>query len=586
MQKTIITLLLLLATAVSATAHTIGVGYAVRQKGTASGLKAEGKTACEAAILLGNDKLKMYGGNEIRTVRVSLPSTKVYVDSVVVWVRQSLDGPDISSAKITRFKNDAFGTIHKGWNEVELDAPVAITDDSRFYVGYTYYQRTTVCATCLTNTKYDNTSFVKLGNSAEWTETTGGTLAIEAGIDGNDMPDNDLWLMSARGLILGNGTRQIEARVYNRGQKAANSIRFAYNGKEYNGTSEIQSAIQPDTLCTITFDIDGAENIEPGTQLGLEISKVNSSTDENTADNKTNCLFNYLRIVLVEEFTTERCPNCPQAAEYLHEIGTDNTLSRHIAVVCHHAGYHTDRFTSPTDVAYEWFYNNEGGTFAPAIMYNRMPLVATSSGTMSPATSVMGKEDIVKYISDIVNEESGLVITSTANMSADGKMLTVEVKGKKLRDFGSGSKRITVFLTEDNVLADGQAGSGTDTYYHQHVMRGVNTTWGEPIVWQGDEFVYSYTFNIDDTWKKTDLKTVASVGDYDSTDAAKCRIENTTIAIPDTSTGIKSTESKYGVPVIVGYYTIEGCKATNLQNAVYIAKYSDGTTRKVVGCGK
>lgn len=581
MRRTLIILSLLFTASLSIVAHTIGVGYAIRQTGADSGLSTNGKKACSAAVLLGSDRLGRYSGNEIRTVRVSLSKTKVYVDSVVVWVRQSLDGENIASGKLTRFKDDGYDTMKEDWNEVALDKGVTLSADSRLYVGYTYYQRMAVCDTRLTETPSEGKSFIKLGEDAEWTETDGGTLAIEAGVDGNCMPSNDIWLMGARGLILPDGTRQAELRLYNRGQKTAESIRIHYNGTVYDCVSDEQASVLPDQLDTLTFDLETAQDIVPGTKLAIEITQVNGGNDEYADDDATTCLFNYLRTVLVEEFTTEECPNCPRVAQYLHDIiSGDKSLARHIAVVCHHSGYHTDRFTTGADLDYEWFYNNGGGTYAPSLMYNRIPLSTTDDG-MAPTTSPSSREEVAAIIKSIADEESDLVITANASLSDDGKTVSMEVHGRRLDDVETTGQRITVFLTEDNVLADGQAGSGTDTYYHQHVMRAVNATWGEPVEWKNDEFVYTCSFNISGNWKPGDMKVIASVGDYDSSNPANCQIGNSTVAVPRSTTGIIDTANDHRKQSAAAFYSLDGQRIQNVPRGICIVRYGDGTVRKV-----
>lgn len=582
MKKTILALWLLAASAIPALAHTISVGYAWHQEGSYSGLETQGKTSCDAALLLGNDMLGRYAGNEIRSVRVSLPATKVYVDSVVVWVRQSLDGENLASGKITRFKNDGQGNITAGWNDVALSKPVAIAAGSDYYVGYTYYQRTKVCATRLLGQKHDGVSFVRLGSDAAWTETADGTLAIEAGVDGSLMPDYDVWLMSTRGLVLADGTRQVEARMYNRGQQPVSDITFSLSGSGYDASSVQQVAVQPDQLDTLIFNLDNAEALDPGASLDVEASRVNGEADGYMADNRTTCLLNYLRIVLVEEFTTEQCPNCPRAAEALHDIlEGGNTLARNIAAVCHHSGYHTDAFTTQTDIDYMWFYNDNGDTFAPAMMFDRRAFRETGVGP-TPVNSVGDKTSIENYVRSIADNESALVLQANAQMAADGKSVDVEVKGCKLRDFGTGDKRVTVFLTEDNVLANGQAGSGSSVYYHQHVMRGINATWGAPVVWNGDEFSYTCSLPVDAAWKQADLKVVASVGDYDSSDPGNCRIENSAVAIPVGTTAISAVADGGAAKTVVAYYSADGTRIDTPRRGLCIVKYSDGTTQKRV----
>ena len=577
MKRLFLDILMLFAVCSVASAHTIGVGNVNRQPGELTELQATGKTNCSAAVRLDASKFVRYAGNSIKTVRVSLPATKLFVDSVVVWVRSSLDGNNLSQGKITRFADD-YPNLSEGWNEVTLANPIELTEATgELYVGYTYYQRTKVCATRWVKREDAAGSYVKLSGDAEWQEKKGYDIAIEAGIDGSAMPANDVWLMGARGLISDDGTRRIEARLYNRGQQQATSLQFKMEGSQYSGSTLQYAEIAPDCLDTIVFDIKGAEALAANSKLSLELDEVNGKADAYPDDNKANCLFNYLRIVLIEEFTTEQCPNCPRAAEYLHDLLESSDVMMNMAVVCHHSGYHTDSFTTQADLDYEWFYNADGATYAPALMYNRMPL------GKSPVVGAYSKDVVEQYIKSIANKESSLALVAEAAVSDNNATMTVTVTGKRLQPYGNTEQRITVFLTEDNVLSvDGQAGSGTETYYHQHIMRRVNSTWGEPITWNGDDFQYTCTFSVDPAWKPSDLKVVASVGDYDSTSPNNCQIENNAVAIPEGWTdGIHKTSTDKGVAKPVAYFTMDGQMLKQPARGVTLVKMSDGTVRKV-----
>ncbi len=577
MHKLLATLLLAL-TAGTALAHTIGVGYVSRRTGDATGKTITGKTWAEAAISIDADMLAPYKGNAVQTVRVSLPATKLFVDSVVVWVRTSLDGENLATGKATRFADDALPTMKQGWNEISLDKPVDIDGTQTLYVGYTYYQRTKVCATQAVMGEDAGTSYTKMGEYAKWVQATSMNLAIEAGIDGNQMPQNDIWLMSAKGTILADGTRQVEARLYNRGQQTARSITFGCTAEGYASTTTQAAAIEPDCLDTLFFAIDGADAITPGTSARLTANWVNGCADEHDADNTADYQFNYMRIVLIEEFTTEQCPKCPAAAIYLHDIANeDKGLGKQMAVVCHHAGFNTDRFTTATATEYLWFYND--GCYAPAMMFNRTPdeYINETTPVIFPESKELVRDEIKTY----ADAESALIITADAWFADSGKRIDVTVNGRRLRDFGYTDKRITVFLTEDNVLADGQAGSGTDTYYHQHVMRAINNTWGVPVSWDGDTFTYSCQFETDGEWKPADLKVIASVGDYDSNDPCNCNIENSAVAVPQGSTGIDTAHGQ-GTRRLVARTTIDGRTVQQAPRGISIERYSDGTARKVI----
>lgn len=222
-----------------------------------------GKNNASAAIKVSNNDLSPYRGNTIKTVRISLPNTKLFVDSIVVWVRQSLNGKNLAMGKITRFKDDAYGNIQEGWNEVALETPYPLSKDQDLYVGYTYYQRTTICATRATDDVNQGVSFIQLGANTEWCEYSTGTFAIKAGID---------------------------------------------------YTAQLSTNIQPDQMDTLTFVLPEVDFLCPGDSVKICVTKINDQEDVNMANNTANSVFNYLRILLLEEFTTERCPNRPKAA--------------------------------------------------------------------------------------------------------------------------------------------------------------------------------------------------------------------------------------------------------------------------------
>ena len=576
MKKLSISLLLLWVSCTCMMAHTISVGYVNKKQGSLSELFVKGKTSGSVATCIDASMLAQYTGNEVRTVRVALPSDKKLVDSVVVWVRASIDGPNVSAAKLTRFQ-DEYPTMQQGWNEVTLDKPYAIAGSQPLYVGYTYYQRTKVCYIQTVETVDNQDTYVKLGAAAEWTQQQH-PLAIEIGIDGSSMPQQDVWLMKSRGLIEGDGTRQVVLNLYNHGQQPIRNITFNLTGNQYDKRVTQAVDLAVDEMGRFTVAIPDANSVNTGDELNLVITQVNGETDGHAADNQGNCLFNYRRIVLIEEFTTEQCPNCPDGAEKLHEvINSDEGWGEHIAAVCHHSGYHTDDFTTAADLSYEWFYNADGGTFAPAMMFNRIPI--DGAPTVFPSSSEM----IATCVNNIIEEESALVISAKAVASENGKTATVTVKGQRIKPFGNTDQRITVFLTEDNVQAKGQADAPTAPYYHQHLMRAVNATWGEPVDWEDDDFSYTCTFTLDESWKKKDLTVVASVGSYDSSDPCNCQVENSAVAkLTSSTTGIVDNTCQPSSVIPSAYYTISGTQLATPMHGINVVRYSDGTVRNVL----
>ena len=231
MKKAAIAIAMLLTTSLGSVAHPIDLGFVNKQGGTTTDAKADGKTAAEAAIRLPKEMLTRYANptgaalqNAFRSVRVDLPALKNLVDSVVVWVRTAPDGENLATATATRFKDDGKPTLVQGWNELDFAQPVNIEADKDYYIGYTYYQRTKTCATRYYYRGTTGYSFINVGEG--WQPWTEGALCIEAGIDGDAMPLYDCDLQGAKGLIEGDGTAAIQARLANLGQYAASQLTF------------------------------------------------------------------------------------------------------------------------------------------------------------------------------------------------------------------------------------------------------------------------------------------------------------------------------------------------------------------------
>jgi hypothetical protein len=119
----------------------------------------------------------------------------------------------------------------------------------------------------------------------------------------------------------------------------------------------------------------------------------------------------------------------------------------------------------------------------------------------------------------------------TANFNETKDKIVVSTKSERTWDFCDTPARITLILTEDNIAAKSQSGAN-GSFTHQHVSRAVNETWGAVLEWNDNKASYSYTFDLDSSWKKEDLKVVAFVSGYDSSDPTNCTVENAAVTVP------------------------------------------------------
>lgn len=258
--------------------------------------------------------------------------------------------------------------------------------------------------------------------------------------------------------------------------------------------------------------------------MTVTIDNLNEGSDEAMSDNTLSGNFNvtlhsFLRNVVLEEFTTEKCSNCPRVAAYVHDALHDPEFAGRLNTVEHHAGYFTDIYTIPADNEWCWFYDNE---YAPAIMYDRH----TPDGAITPISNPGSKQELYDNIRRRLREPAFVSMKVEATLDVEAQEIHVTVSGTRAKeDFTLQPARITLILTETNLVTNGQAGYAGD-YTHINVGRRVSNTWGEVIEWDGDNYSYEYTFGYTRNYKMEDLGILAFIHDYDSQNKTKCDIAN------------------------------------------------------------
>ena len=212
------------------------------------------------------------------------------------------------------------------------------------------------------------------------------------------------------------------------------------------------------------------------------------------------------RAVLIEDFTGQRCINCPSANEAIAQLQQQYGEENVIAVAIHSGPYgHRTTLTSPlmplaTETG-DIYYNHWGVESQPGTLINRQGGVVY---------------DTSRYAA-LVNEALATptpVALSFADvqLSADGQ-LTVTVEALSAENLDT---KLQLWITEDNLVGMQYMldGSHNSTYVHQHVFR---TSISADVF--GDAFpitsaapaTATYTVTLDDSWKREDLRLVAIV---------------------------------------------------------------------------
>ena len=164
--------------------------------------------------------------------------------------------------------------------------------------------------------------------------------------------------------------------------------------------------------------------------------------------------------------------------------------------------------------------------------------------------------------------------------NADKSKVTLVIKGEANNLYDTDNALLTVYVTEDNVKAQAQAGA-SGTYKHHHVIRAYNSTWGDKVTWDGTSFTATYDYNLDSSWKQDDIKFVAFLNKHNANDPLDNRIENSINVSLSATNGVEGVSTNNDA-VEVARYNAAGQRIYGQQKGLNIVKLSDGRTLKVI----
>ena len=366
-----------------------------------------------------------------------------------------------------------------------------------------------------------------------------GAVSVEAIVAGDKLSDYDLGILSAAVSpypIAGPDALSVKASVMNYGIKAITGFDISC---ESDGVEPIVNHFSQELasgeMCSLQFVVNPGVATDSDTKWRIGISGIDGASDQLADNNTIEALCTFLKCVLIEEFTTERCPNCPNAAILLHQALQNSDYDGRVFALCHHSGFYSDDFTTRGDREFEWFYGNMN-TYAPALMFNRARNPETARTEYSALFTPSSVEMIDKAIAYELDKTANMVVGISHDGKRDADALNVKVSGLRNKNLSAGQLYLTVYLTEDNVKAKDQSGA-VGEYYHQHLIRDYTSVWGEPVEWNEDSFDYECSFPIDSNWKFDDLGVLAMVSYYDPDSPLNSTVENSAFSRLTDNTG-------------------------------------------------
>lgn len=212
------------------------------------------------------------------------------------------------------------------------------------------------------------------------------------------------------------------------------------------------------------------------------------------------------RHVLIEDFTGQRCVNCPMAAEEIEKLQTQYGEENVIAVSIHGGAFgvftSTDKIMALATEEARQYYDHWKVESQPSGIVNRRGGVALYTAW---ATAVYNE----------LQRPSAINIDLACHYDTMSRQLTANISILSGKAF---SGKLQLWIVEDNITAfqlmpDGKPNTA---YRHRHVFRkSMNSTWGTDITLGETPVEQTFTVALDDDrerlWNIDNLSVIAFV---------------------------------------------------------------------------
>lgn len=542
--------------------------------------------------------MKRLKGHKITGVRAYLRAEYRQASQGRSYVMAASAEPDNLTAKKTyNFK--------PGWNEVLFDEPVEIGEE-KIFVGLQVYETIGSPYPLLStgDISAPGGCWINLAR-AGWQEMADrGTLLIEALLDDDAAPQlaSTMYAQLARYPLAILPAKDFEAEVYfkNFSSEAVSSATLMTQGEGDDApdsrTVAFDPAIPPYDARTVKMDVRAGKASGAAQPHTLTVSEVNGAAAAEALTGTTALYITedaFVRIPLIEEFTSQRCPNCPFMMYYVEKAR--EAYDGPLLYVTHHTGYQNDKFTLKNESELEYLFG-EGYPFNPAIMYDRLLFQGESAVAMK-STGEASPQPILDRIGQAAARPA-LAEVNVSLSETDGQ-LGCRIHGRVSRETAATGDPLflTAYLVEDGLGLDGNPQEGLDvdgapadlisSFRHNGIIRHSFTAsiTGDPLELDADAS-FSVDFpavGMNAQWKRDNCQVIAFVHKTNKENLGDNYILN---AGSDRYTGISEGIDNIAVlPADMeadGYYDLSGRRIAAPAKGICIIRYKNGATRKII----
>lgn len=205
------------------------------------------------------------------------------------------------------------------------------------------------------------------------------------------------------------------------------------------------------------------------------------------------------RVVLLEDFTGQRCTNCPKATEVIAQL--KETYGDALVAV----GIHGGPLAFAGNARYVGLKTATGDEY-----FSHWNLEYQPVGLVNRHTPVNYPEWVDAVKAELA-KPSPLRLSGTTRLEGNDLVIDISAEGTD----GNVAGKLQIWLLEDGIQALQLMPDGTanQEYIHDHVFRtAVNGTWGEDFsIAEGENVKRTFTQAIEPTWNSEQLSVVAFV---------------------------------------------------------------------------
>lgn len=543
MKKILLVLVMLCALQLSA--QTPHYGYApdnftaeeMKARGTGENAYMAGMICLDPAV---DPVVKRLKGKQVKGVRCFLRAAYAQKRQKYSYIMHTTGSPDAEATKV-------YCNFEEGWNEIMFDQPITIGDE-KLFVGLQVYELrgTPWPLVCYGKASVPGGCWINAKREGWKSYDDQGTLLIQAILEEDALPllENTVYALASDVPLTVAPAKMFNAGVYfhNCSPEPISSVVLETQGQ---GDSDVHTQV-------VNFDtpipayggcykqMQLRSGAEPGTEqwLTLTVPTVNGEKTQEAAKGTSTLYVTedaFTRVPLVEQFTSQRCTNCPFMIYYLDKAIEE--FSAPVLYVTHHSGYQNDAFTMPIDESLLYLFGEET-TSNPAVMYDRCvpvgdnnPVIGANKASTEPYTNALQAALIRPAMAEVIVDLD----------ESDGKV-ACRVHGRINREMASSKEPLylSVYLVEDSITLENNPQLGLDgegapadimeRFRHNGIKRHIfNKEHLGDLLTLDENYAYSVDFEaieINKAWNWKNCHVVAFVHKVDQKDMKNNEVLN------------------------------------------------------------